>query len=37
MAYRDLFGALHFVTVLQVEPPAPDFNNFAPDPGPRAA
>lgn len=37
MAYRDLFGALHYVTVLQVEPPSPDFNSFAPDFGPRAA
>jgi regulator of nucleoside diphosphate kinase len=37
MAYRDLFGALHFVTVLQIESPSPRFNDFAPDLGPRAA
>ncbi len=44
MPYRDIFGALHFVTIIDVEPLTPNFTNLAdasgpeePDPGPQAA
>ncbi len=39
MAYRDLLGALHYVTVLHVEPPATDTNSHSDGipPGPHAA
>lgn len=46
MPYRDIFGALHFVTIIDVEPLTPNFTPHAaarrgpegpPDPGPQAA
>lgn len=42
MPYRDIFGALHFVTIMDVEPLRPNFTAGAgpqdpPDPGPQAA
>jgi regulator of nucleoside diphosphate kinase len=42
MPYRDIFGALHFVTIMDVEPLAPNFAVHSgpqdpPDPGPQAA
>lgn len=47
MPYRDVFGTLHFVTILRVEPPSPKFTRLRvtsktdpggpSDPGPQAA
>jgi regulator of nucleoside diphosphate kinase len=42
MPYRDIFGALHFVTIMDVEPLTPNFiastgPQDPPDPGPQAA
>lgn len=47
MPYRDVFGTLHFVTIVRVEPPSPKFFRFrftsktdpggSSDPGPQAA
>ena len=42
MPYRDIFGALHFATIMDVEPLTPNFATSTgpqdpPDPGPQAA